>query len=305
VKLQTHDEVMMVNDFEQIMAGPFSDSLIRNPIETFAKIRRQAVAYINAEEAVSVKHSSSYLRQTKPKERSRSRPLRVNETSTDKRTDSRRAPYPTGKSVPRAKAREDLAFQPKFWISYKELLTVPGVVEKLKFLQKFDRNLGQRKKAWCKFHKGFGHDVLRCITLGYQLAGSVKNGFLMEYLDEDQKEPKGEVAPRDQAYEIPVHGELNTISGGFSRGGSSASKHKRYARVVMTVATRRPDHPPESALCFTSSGLEDVVPHEDDPVVISIVTMGRKVHRVLINQGSSADVMFWSTFNNLTYPSTR
>jgi len=34
-------------------------------------------------------------------------------------------------------------------------------------------------------------------------------------------------------------------------------------------------------------------------VVISVVTIGRKVHRVLVDQGSSADVMFWSTFNKL------
>jgi len=56
--------------------------------------------------------------------------------------------------------------------------------------------------------------------------------------------------------------------GGFSKGGSSASKRKRYARVVMSLDTRRPDHPPELTLCFTSSDLEDVFPHEDDPMVI-------------------------------------
>jgi len=45
-----------------------------------------------------------------------------------------------------------------------------------------------------------------------------------------------------------------------------------------------------------SSDLEDMVPHEDDLVVISVITMGRKVHRVLIDQECSIDVMFCSTF---------
>ena len=50
---------------------------------------------------------------------------------------------------------------------------------------------------------------------------------------------------------------------------------------------------------FKRADLQDVVPHDNDPVVISVVTAGRKVHRVLVDQGSSADVMFWSTFNKL------
>jgi len=45
--------------------------------------------------------------------------------------------------------------------------------------------------------------------------------------------------------------------------------------------------------------LRDVVPHDNDLVVISVVTAGRIVHWVLINQGSSTDEMFWLTFNKL------
>jgi len=52
-------------------------------------------------------------------------------------------------------------------------------------------------------------------------------------------------------------------------------------------------------LVFTKTNLRDVVPHDNDPVVISVVTACRKVHRVLVDQGSSTDVMFWSTFNKL------
>ena len=67
----------------------------------------------------------------------------------------------------------------------------------------------------------------------------------------------------------------------------------------MTVKAWEPDQPAEPDLCFTKADLGDVVPYEDDPIVISIVTVGRRVHRVLIDQGSSVDVMFWVTFNKL------
>jgi len=56
---------------------------------------------------------------------------------------------------------------------------------------------------------------------------------------------------------------------------------------------------PDVDLTFTKTDLRDVVPHDNDPVVISLVTVGRKVHRVLVDQGSSTDVMFLTTFNQL------
>jgi len=71
----------------------------------------------------------------------------------------------------------------------------------------------------------------------------------------------------------------------------------------MSLKAWRSDHPPESTLCFTSSNLEDVVPHEND-LVISIVTVGRKVHMVLIDQRSWADMMFWEYSLACSYPRT-
>ncbi|XP_068503762.1 uncharacterized protein [Phaseolus vulgaris] len=173
------------------------------------------------------------------------------------------------------------------------------MAEKLRFPPKSNRNLGSRKEAWYEFHKGFGHDVEHCIALGYQLASLIKDGFLKEYLEGSQEGSKKEITSAYQGHEVPVHGELNTISGGFSGGGCSASKLKKYMREVMAVEAQGSDQPTEPDLCFTNADLGDVVPHEDDPVVISIVTVGRKVHRVLIDQGSSTDVMFWVTFHNL------
>ncbi|XP_068498362.1 uncharacterized protein [Phaseolus vulgaris] len=59
------------------------------------------------------------------------------------------------------------------------------------------------------------------------------------------------------------------------------------------------DHSPDVDITFTKEDLRDVVPHDNDPIVISLVTAERTVHRVLVDQGSSADVMFWPTFKRL------
>ena len=67
----------------------------------------------------------------------------------------------------------------------------------------------------------------------------------------------------------------------------------------MTVEAQRTDDAFDVDLVFTKADLEDVVPHDNDPVVISAVTAGRKLHRVLVDQGCSTDVMFWMTFNKL------
>jgi len=85
---------------------------------------------------------------------------------------------------------------------------------------------------------------------------------LKEYLEANQEEPKGEAAIKDQKHETSVHGNLNTIAGGFFEGESSASILKRYAGVVIPLDTRIPDHPPKPTLYFVGSDLEDVFPHE-------------------------------------------
>jgi len=154
------------------------------------------------------------------------RSFRVNETSVEKRMDSRYIPYIAKRDEPKTKTREGSATKPKFRVSYKELLSMHGVADKLKFPQKIDWFLGSQRDAWREFHRAFRQNVERCIALGFQLATLVKERFLKEYLEANQEEPKGEVVIKDQTHETPIHGDLNTIARGFFGGGSSASKRK-------------------------------------------------------------------------------
>jgi len=300
VNLQKQDEALMVHAFEQgILSGPFSDSLIRNWPRTFGEIRRRTIAHIAAEEAVMVKRGSLYSGQAKPRESGRAQPMRVHEVVTRKRPDARRAPYAPRKNQTRSKAKDDLPFRPKFKMSYKELLAMLGMADQLRFPLKFYRNLGPHKGVWCDFHQAFGHDVENCIALGYQLAGLVKDGLMKEYLAGSPEGTKEELQSVDQRHEVVIHDEINTISKGFLGGGCTTFQRGRYAREVMKVEAREPDQQDDPDLCFTKADLRGVVPHEDDPVVISVMNVDKRVHRVLIDQGSSIDVIFWGTFNKL------
>ena len=121
----------------------------------------------------------------------------------------------------------------------------------------------------------------------------VKNGFLSDYLREPQGDQVSGAPASDPQHEVPVHGEVHTIARGFSGGGCTASQRKKYARSVLAVDSAEEDHSPDVDIVFTKADLWDVVPHDNDPIVISLVTAGRKVHRVL------PDVMFWPTFSKL------
>jgi len=58
----------MVHAFgEGIMTGPFSDSLIKNPVRTFGEIRRRVVAHITVEEAVPMKRGARTQGKLSPK----------------------------------------------------------------------------------------------------------------------------------------------------------------------------------------------------------------------------------------------
>jgi len=184
-------------------------------------------------------------------------------------------------------------------VELKDLIAVPNIADRLRPPVRTDKVLGSHKDAWCEFHQAFGHHINNCLALGHQLVELVKNGFLKDYLAGTSMAVALAVPEEDQAHEMPIHGEVHTISSGFSGGGCTASQRKRYVRSVNSVAEEGLDDPWESDLVFTKADLRDVVPHDNDPVVISVVTAWRRVHRVLVDQGSSADVMFWFTFNKL------
>ena len=279
----------------------FSKSLNRSRPRTFAEVRRRAVEHIASEGEAYEKCTIAAPAGPRPQIRTQS--ARVHEAATERRSSDRKRTYETRRAPPKGRAegrREgSRPLRHNFVVELKDLIVVPNIADRLRPPVKSDKILGPHKESWCEFHEAFGHHINNCLTLGYQLDELVKNGFLKDYLARSTTTTVPAMPEEGQAHEVPTHGEVHTISGGFSGGGPTASQWKKYVRSVNTIAEEFPDDPWESDPVFTRVDLRDVVPHDNDPVVISVVTAGRRVHRVLVDQGSSADVMFWSTFNKL------
>jgi len=117
-------------------------------------------------------------------------------------------------------------------VELKELIAIPSIAAKLK-VAKTDRKMGPNKNAWCEFHQANGHYIQNCLALVHQLDELVKSDFLKDYLQEAQDGQELVAAGADQGHDVPIHGEVNTISGGFSGGGCTASQRMKYARRVM------------------------------------------------------------------------
>jgi len=286
VKVGTTEEPMIVYAFRKgICPGSFCESIIRNRPRTFAEIRCRAVEHIAP---------------ARPRAQLRAQPARVNEATTGKRGQDRKRPYEARKPQTRKRAEGNRPVRHDFVVELKDLIVVPNIADRLRAPVKTDKVLGPHKDAWCEFHQAFRHHIYNCLTLGHQLDELVKSGFLKDYLVGSFTAAALAVPEEDQAHEMPIYREMHTISSGFSGGGCTTSQRKRYARSIMFVAGQvAVDDPMDVDLAFTRADLHDVVPHDNNLVVISVVTTGRKVHRVLVDQGSSADVMFLSTFNKL------
>ena len=94
------------------------------------------------------------------------------------------------------------------------------------------------------------------------------------------------------------------ISGEFFDGGqfSSAKKaHLRSIRSGETLEVQAVSKLPRLAttITFLDSDMEGCQHPQDDPLVIRAVVANKTVHRVLIDNGSSTDIIFASAFDKM------
>ena len=94
------------------------------------------------------------------------------------------------------------------------------------------------------------------------------------------------------------------ISGGFPGGGESRSARKAHLRSYRsgeTLEVQAVSKLPrlDTTITFSDVDLEGYQHSHDNPLVIRAVVANKIVHRVLIDNGSSTDIIFASAFDKM------
>ncbi|GFZ14442.1 hypothetical protein Acr_24g0006320 [Actinidia rufa] len=135
-----------------------------------------------------------------------------------------------------------------------------------------------------------------------QIADLIKRGYLRKYVAD---RPPPNSPERRYGNNRPTAGNIQTIHEGFGSGGSSTSSRKRHARSAFRLAEEEiynlslpyvGDHTP---ITFCNDDLRGLhLPH-DDALVVSAVISNFNVQRILIDNESSADILFISAFERM------
>ena len=159
---------------------------------------------------------------------------------------------------------------------------------------------------YCEFHRDHGHRTDDCIQLRKEIEYLIQHGYLRRFVaskGQDQAQPPPPPRQTTTQHQQPL-GEIHVISGGFARGGESSSVRKAHlrsirSREVMKVQAVSKLPPLDTAITFSDSGLEGCQHPHDDPLVIRAVVANKTIHRVPVDNGSSTDIIFASTFDKI------
>ena len=171
---------------------------------------------------------------------------------------------------------------------------------------------------YCEFHRDYGHRTDDCIQLKKEIEYLIQRGYLRRFITPNsqpqnqaqnqalaQQPPPPPPPPQQTAtqHQQPL-GKIHVISGGFAGGGESSSARKAHLRSIKSAEIAKVQAVSklprlDTSITFSDSDLEGCQHPHDDPLIIRAVVANKTFHRVLVDNGSSADIIFASAFDKM------
>ncbi|XP_010424166.1 PREDICTED: uncharacterized protein LOC104709214 [Camelina sativa] len=160
---------------------------------------------------------------------------------------------------------------------------------------------------WCEFHNDHGHKTKDCISLKMEVNELLKKGHLREYLlDKTHNHMDGEsnkqIAIANAPILPPKHDRvINVISGGSKISGITHSAAKRNTKAVKNSQSRgHATKGDTSSYTITFTTDESSVPTlHHDALVIQLTVATCLMKRILIDNGSSTNILYMQAYKEL------
>ena len=165
------------------------------------------------------------------------------------------------------------------------------------------------KRNMTKYHdfpRYHRHPTNDCIQLQKEIEFLIQRVHLRRYMDPEDRNQAPPPSPRQPAlaqHQQPL-GQINVIFGGFVGDGESNSTRKAHIRsfrsgepLEVQAVSKLPQL--DTTITFSDTDLEGCQHPHDDPLVIRAVIANKTVHKVLVDNGSSTDIIYASAFNKM------
>ncbi|XP_050261630.1 uncharacterized protein LOC126706275 [Quercus robur] len=289
---EADDKILVAAFTNGLRKGKFLFSLYKNDSKTMSDVLYRATKYMNAKDAL-------LAREEKPSKRERQEDTRLDWgrkiTRTGDQRDERRPRPPTGKFTnftPLTVPIDQVLMQ----IKEEGALTFHGKL-------KGDPNKRPRDK-YCRFHRDHGHDTANCYDLKQQIEALIRQGKLQRFVNKERTDPPQEQPPRreNECPRAPI-GDIRMIVGSTIAAGSSKKARKTYLRMVHSIQLTRsvPKMPriDNPVIKFSKDDARRLHHPYDDALVVSLQIGDYNMYRVLIDNGNSADILYYSAFQQM------
>ncbi|XP_057432253.1 uncharacterized protein LOC130725007 [Lotus japonicus] len=315
-----------------LQPGSFNSNLSRKPVETMVELRSRVQGFIREEQSDRIKkdrRNSGVPGQHQAKD---SKKAAVNDQRSggavgkgdrgynnsgryDNRSNyqHRAQPYGNRGYGNMTWTRNQEEKQTPLAVNLTEALHMCLEANTICFLKQPKRPQGNVDKTkWCEYHRIVGHNTDDCFTLKKEIEALIKAGHMKQLERRKDSDGAGTSANSDEAgNEIEeaepkkqagaeVKGRIHSIFGGFRGGGLTSSSRKKYIHSMNAVYASdwgswglQPD------ITFSVRDFAGVKPHEDDPIVVMLTIANFEIERVLLDQGSSADLIYGDAYEKL------
>ncbi|VFQ70735.1 unnamed protein product [Cuscuta campestris] len=205
-------------------------------------------------------------------------------------------------------------------VSLKKEITLPGKIKaevmEVKPVKTEKKLTGEKQwtEKYCSFHKTDSHNTAECNSVKGVIKQMIEAGEIdPEYLAQAKQKknqwvrPEGQPAEQNKKKKTTGKEHLQVIYGA-PEGGDSASQRKKWGRelYVGTVALNpRSKQARREPITFTDRDLPATGEDHNDPLVITMDMGGVDVSRVLVDTGSSVNVLYLDAFEKLKLCRTR